>query len=97
MKTGASGGLGLHDLVDEGRLFRRVGDLGAAHFGDVVEGGLRVKAEVGEDGAGEHARAADAGVAVEGCVFAVLYAGGDSFGECGESFGIGQVHVADGM
>ena len=75
----------------------RVGDLGPAHFGDVGEGGLRVKAEVGEDGAGEHARAADAGVAVEGDMLALLNAGCDGFGEGGEGCWLWQVHVADGV
>lgn len=97
MASEAALALCLCDLVDEGGLLCGVGYGTAAHFGGVGDCGGGIIAKVTENGAGEHAGAADAGVAMECCVFTVLDAGGDGLGESVECCGGGQVHVTDGV
>lgn len=81
--------------MDEGGLFGGIRYGGAAHLGRVGDGRCGVIAEVGKDGASQHAGPADAGVAVQSDMLAVMNAGGDVFSEGGEGFGLWQVHVAD--
>lgn len=86
-----------HNIVDKRGLLRGVGNRSAAHFADVGNGGLRIITKLREGGTGEHARAADAGAAMEGYVLALSEAGCDLFGEALEGIMRGQGHVADGV